>query len=380
MKSGEIIWTNLLPIFFGGTGTDEEYDIYETGGAATAAEEGYAVGARQKRWLLIATVLTLVLSIFLMLWWRNDRFSLFQIFQGFFSFSSSTIIGRYVWNIDMPIIVASLAVGAGLSLAGTVMQCVLKNPLASPYTLGVSGAAAFGAALSIIVFNGGAVFAGTFLSTYCTPICAFAFSMIATGAILLLTKATKISSETMVLAGIAISAIFSAGMTLMQYLADSVQLSEIVSWTFGTVAYANWSWDAVVVLVVLLITVYFMVQRWNMNAMEAGDEVAKGLGVNTDRFLTVSMVLASVLAAFLVAKFGIIAFIGLLGPHMARMLIGNDHRYLVPMSLLLGMLLMVVANAVAMDIVRPMILPVGLLTSLLGGPAFIYLLLRRFRR
>ena len=92
------------------------------------------------------------------------------------------------------------------------------------------------------------------------------------------------------------------------------------------------------------------------------------------------MVLASVLAAFLVAKFGIIAFIGLLGPHMARMLIGNDHRYLVPMSLLLGMLLMVVANAVAMDIVRPMILPVGLLTSLLGGPAFIYLLLRRFRR
>ena len=175
-------------------------------------------------------------------------------------------------------LLAAVAVGAGLSLAGAVMQCILKNPLASPYTLGLSNAAAFGAAFSVIFLQSGAVLSGV-LSDVAVPMSAFAFSMVATGIIILLTRVTRVSSETMVLAGIAVSAIFSAGLTLMQYLADPVQLSTIVSWTFGSVSYATIGWDAAIIIVLVASFAYFYMRRWDMNAMNAGDEVAQGLGV-----------------------------------------------------------------------------------------------------
>lgn len=360
---------------------EKDYRIYDVGDDSRVQSEiDYvkSVGLKKKLIVLISAVT--VVSLFVILYWGNCNFTLAEVIAGFFSFSNETVIGRYIWNIDMPIIIAAMIAGAGLSLAGTAMQCVLRNPLASPYTLGLSSAAAFGAAFSVIYLNSGFIFSNPLLGTYRTPLCAFLFSMVATVAILLLTRVTRVSSETMVLGGIAISAIFSAGLTLMQYMADPVQLSTIVSWTFGSVAYTSWSWDLILFAVLVLVAFFFFVNRWNMNTMDAGDEVAKGLGINTERFLTVSMVLASLLAAFMVSKFGVIAFVGLLGPHMARMLIGDDHRFLIPMSILIGMLLMLVANAVAMNIVRPMILPVGLLTSLLGGPAFMYLLIRRYRK
>ena len=204
-------------------------------------------------------------------------------------------------------------------------------------------------------------------------------AMVATGLIILLTKVTRVSSETMVLAGIAISAIFSAGMTLMQYIADPIQLSSIVTWTFGSVSHTNWKWDFVLLVVMLVAVLYFYPRRWDMNAMNAGDEVAKGLGVDTKRFLTVGMFMSAVITAFVVSKFGVISFVGLLGPHMARTIVGNDHRFLLPMSMLTGALLLLVANIIALNVALPRILPVGLLTSLIGGPTFIYMLIRRYR-
>ncbi len=358
---------------------ESAFDIYGQG-EETLSEEGYLRSIRRKRRALALTAAAVFAAAFATLLWNNDDRSASEVARGFLSFSDDTLMGRYVWNIDMKVIVAALAVGAGLSLAGTVMQCVLKNPLASPYTLGISGAATFGAAASIVYFDAGAAFGGEFMQTYCTPILAFASSMAATGTILLLTRYTRIPSEAMVLAGIAVSAVFTAGMTLMQYMADSAQLSQIVSWSFGTINYATWEWDIILAAAVFLAGLFFMTQRWNMNAMEAGDEAARGLGVRTGLFLAVGMTVSSLLTALLLSKFGTIAFVGLLGPHIARMLIGNDHRYLIPMSMLFGMLLMAVSSAVALNIVKPHVLPVGLITSLLGGPAFIYLMIRRYRR
>lgn len=356
-----------------------DYRIYDESGEVSDAEAVFA-GRVRRRGLVFVALLVALFAVFLVsLLINNIDYPSLDVLGVFFTHDTSGILGRYVWVLDVPVFVAAILAGAGLSLSGTVMQCILKNPLASPYTLGLSNAAAFGAAFSVIVFDGGAALSGL-LGGMSTPFCAFMFAMVAVGIVLALAKLTRVSSETMVLAGIAVSAIFSAGLTLMQYLADPVQLSNIVSWTFGSVMTATMRWDLVILVIVALVAVYFIAHRWTMNAMDAGDEVAKGLGVNTDRFLIIGMVLSGLVAAIVVSQFGVIAFVGLLGPHMARLLLGGDHRFLVPGSILLGAMLMLVANEIAINIVLPMILPVGLLTSLLGGPVFIFLLLRRYRR
>jgi iron complex transport system permease protein len=262
------------------------------------------------------------------------------------------------------------------------MQCILRNPLASPYTLGLSNAAAFGAAFAIIFLQGGSVssFGIDLDNPYAVASCAFLFSMMATGAVMLLSRYAGVSAETVVLAGVAISAMFTAGMTLMQYMADSTQLGAIVSWTFGNLGKAGWGWDAAIFFVGVPIVIYFMLNRWSLNAMNAGDEVAEGVGVGTARFRMIGLVLSALLSSILVAGFGVIAFVGLLGPHISRMIVGSDHRSLIPMSLVLGAAIMLIADTVARTAMSPMVLPVGILTSLLGGPLFIYLLLSRSRR
>jgi iron complex transport system permease protein len=154
----------------------------------------------------------------------------------------------------------------------------------------------------------------------------------------------------------------------------------MVSWSFGDLNHSDWQWDLIMLLIMLPVAVFFVLKRWDLNSLDAGDEVAKGLGVNTERFRTVSLLLTAFLSAMLVSRYGVIAFIGLIGPHIARMTVGSDHRYLIPMSMALGGCILLIANCVAANIVRPMVLPVGLLTSLLGGPMFIYLLARRYRK
>jgi len=291
-------------------------------------------------------------------------------------------MGGVIWNIRMVRIIGAILAGSGLAVAGVVMQCILRNPLASPYTLGISSAAAFGASFAIIFLNAGSSITSTvsISNPYVTTISAFLFSLLATGAILLLTKLTRVSSETMVLAGVAISAMFAAGLSFMQYLATDSQLGNIIMWTFGDLGKATWSWNTLIMAVLLSVTLYFYYKRWDYNAMEAGEETAKGLGVHTERERILGMVLASVLSAVIVSFFGIIAFIGLLGPHIARMIIGSDHRHLIPLSIILGAIILIVADGVGQVILYPSVIPVGIITSMLGGPLFIYLLIRRYGR
>ena len=290
--------------------------------------------------------------------------------------------GGVIWNIRMVRIVGALLAGAGLAVAGVVMQCILRNPLASPFTLGISSASAFGASFAIIFLGAGSSMTSivSINNPYITTMCAFLFSLLATGAILLLTKVTRVSAETMILAGIAISVMFSAGLSFMQYIATDSQLGNIVAWTFGDLGKATWSWNALIILVLLPVAFYFFYKRWDYNALDAGEDTAKGLGVNTERERIIGMVLSSVLSAFIVSFFGIIAFIGLLGPHIARMIIGSDHRYLLPLSIILGAIILIIADGVGQVILYPSVIPVGIITSMLGGPLFIYLLIRRYRK
>ena len=363
-------------------GGREGFDVYEDdeddSGQISRKYRGFV---KRKRLFLLLGLLLLVLCVIIAAQNGPINISFVDVVRYIFTFDTVGT-GGVIWNIRMIRIIGALFAGAGLAVAGVVMQCILRNPLASPFTLGISSAAAFGASFAIIFLGAGSSMTSTVSinNPYVTTICAFLFALLATGSILLLTKITRVSAETIILAGVAISVMFSAGLSFMQYIATDSQLGNIVAWTFGDMGKATWSWNALIILVFLPVAFYFFYKRWDYNALNAGEDTAKGLGVNTERERIVGMVLSSVLSAFIVSFFGIIAFIGLLGPHIARMIIGSDHRYLIPLSIILGAIILIIADGVGQVILYPAVIPVGIITSMLGGPLFIYLLIRRYRK
>ena len=370
---------NQVPKDHGGR---EGFDIYEDNGDdGNQISRKYRGFVRQKRLFLLVGLLLLVVCVIIAAQNGPIDISFTDVVRYIFTFDTAGT-GGVIWNIRMVRIIGALLAGAGLAVAGVVMQCILRNPLASPFTLGISSSAAFGASFAIIFLGAGSSMTSTVSinNPYVTTVCAFLFSLVATGSILLLTKITRVSAETMILAGVAISAMFSAGLSFMQYIATDSQLGNIVAWTFGDLGKATWSWNSLILLVLLPVVLYYFYKRWDYNAMDAGEDTAKGLGVNTERERIVGMVASSVLSAFIVSFFGIIAFIGLLGPHIARMIIGSDHRYLIPLSIILGAITIIIADGVGQVILYPSVVPVGIITSMLGGPLFIYLLIRRYRK
>lgn len=356
------------------------FRIYEGLGCGNAPETEYRSLVRHRSLFLMGCTAALVAVVVLAAWIGPIKISFGNVLEYIFTFDRDGE-GSIIWNVRMKRVIGGILIGAGLSMTGVVMQCILRNPLASPYTLGLSNAAAFGAAFSIVFVSSGSMASSAISidNPFVTTIFAFAFSMLATGVILLLTRVTGVTAETMVLAGIAISAIFSAGLSFTQYVASESQLANIVSWMFGDVGRATWSWNMFVLTILVPIAVYFFWKRWDYNAMDAGEETAKGLGVNTERERIVGMVLSSLLCSVIVSFFGIIAFIGLLGPHIARMVVGGDHRFLIPAAMLIGAVILVVSDLVGKTIMAPQVIPVGIITSLLGGPLFVYLLIRRRR-
>lgn len=288
-----------------------------------------------------------------------------------------------VWDIYMPRIACGLLAGFALGVSGAVMQCVLRNPLGSPYTLGISNAAAFGASVGIVL-NGGAIIGqsqATIMidNPYLVTASAFIWAMIGTGIIVLLVTITKVDANTMVLAGVAISSIFSAGISALQYIYNEYALSAIVFWQFGSLGKATWDELKIVAAVAISIIVFFIWKRWDFNALDNGPDVAKSLGVNVDGLRIATLVLSALMTAVVVSFMGIIAFIGLLGPHMIRMIIGSDHRYLIPGSMFLGAIILLIADCVGQSLFT-FTLPVGIITSFLGGPLFLFLLIKGYKR
>jgi len=286
-----------------------------------------------------------------------------------------------VWNIRLPQALTAIVAGAGLAVSGAVMQSILRNPLASSFTLGISQSAAFGAAFSVMVLGGGlmtsrTVGAVTITNPYLTTGAAFAFSLLAAGVIVAVARTRGATPEVMVLTGIALGALASAGTMFLQYFADDVQLAAMVFWTFGDTARASWSELGLMTAVTLAASAFFISQGWNYNAVDAGDETAKGLGVRVERVRIVGMFLAALVTAAVTAFLGIIGFVGLVVPHMVRRVIGADHRFLLPASVVAGGLLLLVADTAARLMLAPHVLPVSVLTAFLGAPVFIWLIIR----
>lgn len=288
-----------------------------------------------------------------------------------------------IMNIRLPRVLAAILIGGTLAASGAVMQCVLRNPLASASTLGVSQGAAFGAALGIIVFGGGVITNSNSASTvsvdnpYIVTLCAFLFGSVSSLVVILISRLKKnVGPGGLILAGTALSSMFGGGSTLLQYFADDTSLGAVVFWTFGNLGSARWKDLKFIVVVFVLSLIFYMYNRWNYNAMEAGYDTAKSLGVDTKRVMVVSMAVCSLSAAVAVSFVGIISFVGLIAPHLMRFFVGNDHRFLIPGSAVCGALLLILADALAKLISPPIILPIGAIMSFIGGPVFLILLFR----
>lgn len=291
--------------------------------------------------------------------------------------TNTGLAGRIIWNVRLPRVIAAIVAGGGLAIAGAAMQTVLRNPLGAPYTLGISQAAAFGAACSIVVLNIGSAGLSQFgdFGPYLTTISAFVASMVATGVILLLVTYRRATPETMILTGVAMGSLFTAGMTTIQYFASDTEVATIVYWTFGDVGRATWGQVAVMTAVVVPALLYFVRNGWNYDVLDAGTQTAKSLGVDVESLRIRGMAMASVVTATIISFVGIIGFVGLVAPHIVRMVIGGNERYLLGASAVLGAILLVAADTLARTVVSPVVLPVSILSSFLGAPLFIYLVI-----
>jgi iron complex transport system permease protein len=290
-----------------------------------------------------------------------------------------------IWNIRVPQALTAVVAGAGLAVAGAAMQSILRNPLGSPFTLGISNAGAFGAALSVILLGTGQMHstvadAVTISNPYLTTLVAFIFCLLATTVILLISRMRGASPEVMILTGVALSSIFTAGTMFLQYFASDAQLAAVVFWSFGDVSRANWQELGLIAVIVTFVLLFFVLNRWNYNAIDAGDETARGLGIDVEKTRLVGMVSGALVTAVIVSFLGVIGFVGLVCPHMARRIVGDDQRFLIPASCVAGCVLLLASDTAARLVVAPFVLPVAVLTAFMGAPVFIYLLMRGYRR
>lgn len=309
--------------------------------------------------MLVLLVFSLM-AIFLSLWKGHFGESLSAVF-------SSPVSKRVFLSLRLPRVTMGILVGCGLAASGALAQAVLRNPLASPFTLGISSGAAFGAALSI--FFG-------ILSLWRTAAYAFIFASITSLGILGLAKFKNSRPETMVLGGVAIMFLFAAATSLLQYLSSENQIQAIVFWSFGNLGRAGWSEVAVAAFMILVPFPFAMRLSWDLNALSAGEDAASSLGTDVESLRRLGVVFISLMAAGSICFTGLIGFVGLVAPHIVRMCLGPDHRYLLPGSALLGIFLVTISDALARSILAPQILPIGIITAFLGTPFFFWLLLK----
>lgn len=305
--------------------------------------------------------------------------SLIGATKALFGFGTSQNV-MTIRSIRLPRVVCAIVSGAGLSLAGAVLQSVLENPLASSSTVGISQGAAFGATLAILVVA--PLVSGNSAGFGVTTIALFAFvgAMISSAVVLLFSRLGFSSPESIILVGVALSALWAGASTTIQYFSDAIELTKVLFWQFGDLGRATWPQIGFMGVVGSFCAIYFFANRWNYNALQNGGHVAGGLGVDVKRCRIVGVAVAALMAACMVSFVGLINFVGLIAPHIARRFVGNDYRFLLPASLVLGSIIMLASDLVARMIASPIILPIGAITSFLGAPLFLYLLYRGYKR
>lgn len=294
----------------------------------------------------------------------------------FFPDELSAPVRVIIWDVRLPQALLAVLVGAALSLAGAEMQTILNNPLASPFTLGVSSAASLGAALAIVLGIGLPGIATSWIVSGNAFVFAF-------GSVLLLQALSRLRGtgpETLVLFGIAMVFTFNALVALIQFVATQEALQQLVFWSMGSLTRGNWEKLAVLFSVTVVVTPTAMWSAWKMTALRLGEDRARSFGVDVARLRFVSLLRVSLLAATSVAFVGTIGFIGLVGPHIARLLVGEDHRFFLPASMAAGAAVMSLSSVASKVIVPGAVMPVGIVTALIGVPFFMALIFLRRER
>jgi iron complex transport system permease protein len=288
-------------------------------------------------------------------------------------FAVSDIAMTVIPRIRLPRILLALLSGFGLAITGMQMQVILRNPLASPFTLGVSSGAALGAGVAIV--TGFSVAGGRYMLIGN----AFLFALIPSAIIFMLSRIRQTGYHMLILAGIAMNFIFSSVSTLLSYFSDSEELKSLSLWMMGNLGRGTWD-DIMPLLIVFALTLPILfLQNQKLNILNSGDENAKGLGVNVESTRMIVLLVSSLVSASIICFTGIIGFVGLVSPHIVRLIIGNDARFLMPASGLFGAVFLLGADIAAIRIIQPAVLPVGIITSFIGGPVLLYLIIKKQR-
>ncbi len=295
---------------------------------------------------------------------------------------------NFVYNGRMPRSVMVILTGISLGAAGMMMQSLLRNPLVSPFTLGVSTAASFGAAIAILF--GDAILGMTTMSTaidvvgttfsvstIVRVVFAFLFALLSIALVLAISKRSSTSRSLLILGGVVVSYLFQAGIMATKYFSDDDQLREITLWIMGSMANSSWGTALIAAPVVIVCLFYLFKQSMDLNALAAGDEVASSLGVDVEKLRKRGLIVCTLMSAVCLAFTGVIGFIGLMAPHICRMIIGNDARYLMPASALMGIVILSISDLFCRLVIRPEELPTGIVLYLIGGLFFIWLVSNR---
>jgi iron complex transport system permease protein len=323
---------------------------------------------RRKLLVIAALVLLLATAFLVDIFTGSSGLTAREVLQAVFHPDSVNAVSRVIiWVYRLPIAIMALLVGAALAIAGSQMQTILNNPLASPFTLGVSAAAGFGASLAIVF--GYRFFPG--MESYVVPVSAFLFAFLSMLLIYGIGKMKRGTTETIILAGVALAFLFNSLLSLVQFFSTSDELQAIVFWLFGSLMQATWPKIGVLAGVLAVIIPLIASNAWKLTAMRLGDEKAKSLGINVERLRLTMLIYISILTAAAVCFTGTIGFIGIVAPHIARMVVGEDQRFFMPLSALCGAFILSGASILCKSILPGVIFPIGIITSLIGIPFFL---------
>ncbi|MCM2971216.1 FecCD family ABC transporter permease [Larsenimonas suaedae] len=338
--------------------------------------ERYSASVGRRTLLLVLLIALAFAALIADIMVGSGTLSLSEVLNGLFrpdEVSASTRV--IIWQLRMPMTLMAVLTGMGLALAGLLMQTVLNNPLAEPLTLGVSSAAGFGASLAL-AFNASVLSALPFLNqSLLVATNAFFFSLLTVGLILML-AGRRMGLQTITLLGIALHFVFSALLGLVQYLASADQLQSMVFWQMGSLMRASWTQIQLCAAVMVVALVLVFTRTWALTALRSFGDEAAVFGLNVRRLRILMLALAAVLAGAVTSVVGIIGFVGLVAPHVARMLVGEDQRFMVGVTLACGVIFMTLASLASKLIIPGVALPIGMMTSLIGLPFFIVLIMR----
>ncbi|SMY34272.1 Hemin transport system permease protein HmuU [Photobacterium malacitanum] len=319
---------------------------------------------------LVLSIVCVIADIFI----GSQGLTFTQVIHALIHPQTSDIASKIiVWNIRMPMALMAPLIGAALALAGAQMQTTLNNPLADPYTFGVSAAAGFGA--SLVITN---VITIPFVpAQYQIALMAFIMCLLTTFLIAAISSVKRISIEGVMLFGIAVMFAYDSLLTMMQYVASETQLQTLVFWQMGSLDRGSWDKITVLAIVLPLVLLIMMKDAWQLSTLKIGHERAQAMGVNVKRLRIKTLLLVSVITSLAVSFVGAVGFVGLVAPHIARMVLGEDQRYFLPASCLIGAVLLELASIASKSIMPGIILPLTVVMSIIGIPFFVYLIIKK---